>query len=262
MTTTPSNPRLTFAKIREVSQRVFQKRACLWQCQVAQNIDEGKDVVVGIRTGAGKTLSFWLPLALAMDEKQKKNIIIVVTPLNLLGRQNEAEYAFKKGAYNAVIINPELLTDSDGKMNMLLRKPAFTDRLLSVVFDEAHCVSTWGTFRGAYLNLGMLRYMLADIPFYIASVTLPKAILNDVLDILNMKRSETKFIMHSNDRLDIHIMVKGMTFPINSYKDLAFLIPKGWKPEDGPPPKFLVFFDKTTDTEGAVRYLRTRLPPC
>ncbi|KAH6908606.1 hypothetical protein BKA70DRAFT_1481875 [Coprinopsis sp. MPI-PUGE-AT-0042] len=70
----------------------------------AQNIDEGKDVVVGIRTGAGKTLSFWLPLTMALDEKEK-NIMIVVTPLNLLGKQNEAE--LKKAGISAIAVSKQ-----------------------------------------------------------------------------------------------------------------------------------------------------------
>jgi len=55
-------------------------------------------------------------------------------------------------------------------------------------------------------------------------------------------------------------MVRGLVFPANSFKDLAFLIPKGFKEGDPPPPKFIVFFDNTKETERATKYLRTLLP--
>ena len=47
-----------------------------------------KDVVGCAPTGAGKTLSFWIPLLMALEDGKDK-MSIVVTPLNLLGKQNE-----------------------------------------------------------------------------------------------------------------------------------------------------------------------------
>jgi superfamily II DNA helicase RecQ len=38
-------------------------------------------------TGAGKTLSFWIPLLMAQEEGMKK-ILFVVSPLNVLAKQN------------------------------------------------------------------------------------------------------------------------------------------------------------------------------
>lgn len=159
-----------------------------------------------------------------------------------------------------MIINPELLTQSEGEMNRLFHTPNFTANLLNIIFDEGHCVSTWSTFRNAFTRVGTLRYILPDIPFYIASATLPAAILNDVLGILNMKRHKTHFIMRSNDRPDINITVQEMQSAVKSYQDLAFLVPDGWAEDRPPLGKFLVFFDSIADTEGAVRYLRSRLP--
>ena len=58
-------------------------------------------------------------------------------------------------------------------------------------------------------------------------------------------------------------MVRGLTFPANSFKDLAFLIPNGYQNGDSPASvaKFLVFFDNTKETEAACHYLRLRLTP-
>ena len=106
--------------------------------------------------------------------------------------------------------------------------------------------------------MGDLRYLISeDIPFYIASATLPSAVLLDIIDILHLRPGKTEKILRSNDRPDIHLMVRGLTFPANSFKDLSFLISDG----DSPVAKFLVFFDNTKETEAACHYLRLLLPP-
>jgi hypothetical protein len=79
--------------------------------------------------------------------------------------------------------------------------------------------------------MGDLQYLISeDIPFYIASATLPHAVLLDIIDILHLQSGKTEKILRSNDRPDIHLMVQGLTFPANSFKDLSFLISDG---EDG-----------------------------
>lgn len=159
-----------------------------------------------------------------------------------------------------MIINPELLTSDDGEMAELLGKRSFTSRILNIIFDEAHCISTWSGFRTSYNRLGMLRYAAPDVPFYIVSATLPSPILTDIFETLHMQRHRVELIMHSNDRPDIFIAVKKMESAVNSYQDLSFLIKDGWKEGDDPPAKFLVFFDSIPDTEAAVAFLRKRLP--
>ncbi|KAF7432533.1 hypothetical protein PC9H_004474 [Pleurotus ostreatus] len=63
-----------------------------------------KDVVACAPTGSGKTLSFWIPLIMAQADGLKK-IMIVVTPLNLLGQQNVNELALAH--IRAVSVNSE-----------------------------------------------------------------------------------------------------------------------------------------------------------
>ncbi|KAF8984279.1 hypothetical protein BDQ17DRAFT_1260894, partial [Cyathus striatus] len=65
----------------------FQKRACWYQIKVVLALHSGKDAVGCAPTGAGKTLSFWILLLMALEEEHDK-MSIVVTPLNLLGKQN------------------------------------------------------------------------------------------------------------------------------------------------------------------------------
>lgn len=73
--------------IRTLVEHKLGKRACLLQIQAALALYAGNDVVVSAATGFGKTLTFWIPLLMALEECRDK-VVFVVTPLNLLGRQN------------------------------------------------------------------------------------------------------------------------------------------------------------------------------
>lgn len=75
-------------RIRELVQAKFGKRPCLFQVEIARALREKRnDVVAVAATGSGKTLSFWIALLMALEDGEDK-LVIVVTPLNLLGKQN------------------------------------------------------------------------------------------------------------------------------------------------------------------------------
>jgi superfamily II DNA helicase RecQ len=74
-------------EIHDLVEKQFNKRPCWYQIKVALALRAGKDVITCAATGAGKTLSFWIALLMAMEEGEEK-MIFVVTPLNLLGKQN------------------------------------------------------------------------------------------------------------------------------------------------------------------------------
>lgn len=159
-----------------------------------------------------------------------------------------------------VVINPEILMLSE-EIDKLWKKPKVTSRILNFIFDEGHCISQWGKFRKEYLHLGSLRYLIPEtIPFYVASATLPSLVLLDVIDILRLRPDKTELILRSNDRPEIQLVIRGLRYPANSFKDLAFLIPDNFKEGDPRPEKFLIFFDSTKEAERATKYLRTRLP--
>ncbi|THU81657.1 P-loop containing nucleoside triphosphate hydrolase protein, partial [Dendrothele bispora CBS 962.96] len=171
--------------VRELVYKKTGKRACLWQIKTALALYHGKDVVGVARTGAGKTLSFWIPLLMALEDGLKKTAV-VVTPLNLLGKQNAIQLNggdIVSGKYDVVIINPELMTEEPCKS--IWTNPKFTSMLM-FGNDEGHCVSQWGrTFRNHYLNIGIIRYIVSNsIPFFVASATLPRTILKDVTELL------------------------------------------------------------------------------
>ena len=146
------------------------------------------------------------------------------------------------------------------ELEKLWKKPKVTKRILNFIFDEGHCISQWGTFRKEYLHVGALQYLIPEcIPFYVASATLPNPTLLDIFDILKLRQGLTENIMCSNDQPEISLMVRELSFPANSFRDLNFLIPEGVSEGNTIPGKFLVFFDSKKDAERACKYLRKLL---
>ena len=74
-------------EIRRRTTDELRRDPCRWQARTTQDILRGdKDVIAIAPTGAGKTLTFWMPLLF-----RPNGIQLVVTPLNLLGTQNECD---------------------------------------------------------------------------------------------------------------------------------------------------------------------------
>ncbi|KAF7964372.1 hypothetical protein HWV62_9299, partial [Athelia sp. TMB] len=74
----------SFAEIRQKTQDVLGYRPCLWQIRVCEAIiKHDRDVIAIAATGSGKTLTFWVPLLFKKD-----GIQVVITPLNVLGKQS------------------------------------------------------------------------------------------------------------------------------------------------------------------------------
>ncbi|KDQ60142.1 hypothetical protein JAAARDRAFT_125858, partial [Jaapia argillacea MUCL 33604] len=270
----------SYRKIRKLVWSKFHKRACLFQMRVAKALfEERKDVVSVAATGMGKTLSFWIPLLMALEENQDK-IIIVITPLNILGKQNvdllkrvgisgvaidasnSSDATFKEveaGQHRVIVVNPEILMEVGGHFEKLWKKSHFTSKLLYIVFDEGHCISEWSEFRNQYKHVGSLRYLIPDmVPFYVTSATLPTATLADVSDILQLR--SPRLIFRSNNRPTIAIAVHRIQHTMSSFEDLDFLIPRDIAETGNAPPKFLVFFDDRKEAENAAKHLQNLLP--
>jgi superfamily II DNA helicase RecQ len=159
-----------------------------------------------------------------------------------------------------VVTNIETFRKEGGGFEGLWKNPAFVKRVISIVWDEGHCVSRWADMRPEYKDIERLRYLLPkEIPFYVTSATLPPLVLHDVMDILHIRNDKVEILQRSNDRPNVHLIVRQMVHPAGSFLDLAFLIPEkpppGWKP-----PKFLIFFDNIAESIAAAKFLRGRLP--
>lgn len=141
----------------------------------------------------------------------------------------------------------------------LFKDAKFNAKIIAVVFDEAHCISQWGSFRPEFREIGRLRHILRGVPLHIASATLPDHVQRDVIKTMNINRSQMYITHRSNDRPNVFIAVRELKHSMSSYADLDFLV-ADWAAGKGRPRKFLVVFDSILDSVLAGLHLRSLLP--
>lgn len=116
---------VSITDVRQHTQHVFGIRPCLWQVKVAQALLKGdKDVLCTAGTGMGKTLGFWIPLLFRPESMQ-----IVITPLNLLGRQNTLSLA--KAGIKAISIDAETATSANFAVSL---SPPFGTECITLTY--------------------------------------------------------------------------------------------------------------------------------
>jgi superfamily II DNA helicase RecQ len=100
------------------------------------------------------------------------------------------------GEFRFVVVGPEIIMQKKGHFQKLWKDKQFSKKVMSVVFDEAHCISKWGSFWPDYKELGNLRYMLPNnVHFYVTSTTLAKTVLADINGILQLRKDNTEYFL-------------------------------------------------------------------
>ncbi|KAG2145409.1 uncharacterized protein EDB93DRAFT_1087047 [Suillus bovinus] len=146
----------SFENMKQTVQEKFGLSPCTWQLQAAQYQLNSKDVIMISPTGSRKTLTFWIPLIFNAG-----GIIIIVTPLNILGEKNQKEaealgfpainlcketasdQAFKdieKLKYCIIMVSPERLL-SDSHFQALWKSKKFTETRFQT-FRASLCIFT------------------------------------------------------------------------------------------------------------------------
>jgi len=159
----------------------------------------GRDCVLTIPTGGGKSLCYQLP-ALALD-----GLTLVVSPLIAL-MQDQVDALRAKGV-DATFVNSSLdgaerarrlAAARRGAYDLLyctperFRSPAFLEALpdlgvTRLAIDEAHCISEWGhDFRPDYHRLGLYRELLGDPPTIAVTATATPRVADDVIATLRL----------------------------------------------------------------------------
>src|SRR6185369_14153975 len=174
------------------------------QREVIESILEGKDAVVVMPTGSGKSLCYQLP-ALMLG-----GATLVVSPLiALMKDQVDALHArglpatfinsaipereqhsriesVRRGQYKLIYIAPERFRSS--RFSAALRDVNIS--LFAV--DEAHCVSTWGhDFRPDYLRLKHVITSLGNTRTLALTATATPYVRSDIIQQLGLKTPQT-----------------------------------------------------------------------
>lgn len=152
---------------------------------------------------------------------------------------------------------------TDPRFRNLWNAPKFTSKLFSIIFDEGHCISKWGgSFRTDYADVAEELLVLAPpgTLFYITSATLPSLVTEDIITKLGISNENVTYLRRSNDRPNIFMEVRRAQHPLNSFQDLAILLPNGrTTTEETKPPKFMAFFNNRRETKDGARFLRNIL---
>jgi len=188
------------------------------QREIVAHVAAGKDGLVVMPTGAGKSMCYQLP-ALALG-----GTTLVVSPLLAL-MKDQVDGLTRKGV-RATFINSTLTPDERAARLTGLRRgewelvyvaperftPRFLDglrgadiRLLAI--DEAHCLSQWGhDFRPDYLRLGAAREALGCPPTVALTATATAEVRLDILTTLGIP--DARIFIRGFDRpnLDLRIL--------------------------------------------------------
>ena len=200
---------------QDILQKIFGFSSFYGKQQaIIEHVASGKDALVLMSTGGGKSLCYQIPSLI------RPGIGIVISPLislmqdqisNLvphgihaaclhsgltLSEKNCIEHHLIQGHLDLLYISPERM------LNAYFIKILKKTRIALFAIDEAHCVSQWGhDFRPEYAQLALLHDYFTGIPRIALTATADKRTQNDIIEKLHLF-SATHFI-DSVDRPNI-----------------------------------------------------------
>ena len=184
------------------------------QEEIIQQVIDGREAVVLMPTGGGKSLCYQIPAIV------RPGTGIIVSPLIAL-MQDQVQ-ALQQLGVNAAFLNSTLDAASassveqqflDGELDMLYVAPErlMTDRFLSLLgdaavalfaIDEAHCVSQWGhDFRPEYIQLSILHERFPNVPRIALTATADDSTRREIIERLSLH--EAQMFVSSFDRPNI-----------------------------------------------------------
>jgi ATP-dependent DNA helicase RecQ len=189
------------------------------QERAVANVLAGRDTLVVLPTGGGKSLCYQVPALLL------PGLTVVVSPLiSLMKDQVDALTArgipatFVNSTLTPGEIAERMARVARGEVKMLYVAPERFDvgnaaeRLRAVgvsllAVDEAHCISEWGhDFRPAYLRVAQLREKLGWPPAVALTATATPQVREDIARQLRLENSETIITGFDRTNLRYHVI--------------------------------------------------------
>ncbi|MBV6539948.1 ATP-dependent DNA helicase RecQ [Ursidibacter maritimus] len=213
-------PISNLAKAKDVLHNVFGYQSFRQgQSEVIDAILTGKDCLVIMTTGGGKSLCYQVP-ALCLD-----GITLVISPLISL-MKDQVDQLLTNGVEAAYLNSTQTLEEQQkveqkalsGQLKLLYLSPekVMTSsffhfishcKISLIAVDEAHCVSQWGhDFRPEYTLLGGLRKTFPNIPLVALTATADPTTRVDILQHLKLQDPHT--YLGSFDRPNIRYTVQ------------------------------------------------------
>jgi len=189
------------------------------QREVVGSILEGKDAVVVMPTGSGKSLCYQLP-AMILD-----GVTLVVSPLIAL--MKDQVDALRARGLPATFINSSISeSEQRARIESLRRREQklvyvaperfrssrFNSALQSIpislfAVDEAHCISTWGhDFRPDYLRLRSVIRSLGNVQTLALTATATPYVRSDIIQQLGLNQPETFVSGFDRPNLSIEVI--------------------------------------------------------
>jgi ATP-dependent DNA helicase RecQ len=204
---------------------------------IIQNLLSGKDTLVIMPTGGGKSMCYQLPAMIS------EGTAIIVSPLIAL-MKNQVDMIRNFGTedgiahfLNSMLSKQELQNVKDdlltGKTKLLYVAPESLHkednvellRLIKLSFyaiDEAHCISEWGhDFRPEYRNLhNIIQNIGQDVPLIALTATATEKVQADIQKNLNIQ--DATVFKTSFDRPNLYYEIRPKTKDV--YKDIIKFI--------------------------------------
>ena len=202
------------------------------QAEIISHVLSGRDALVLMPTGGGKSLCYQLP-ALKLP-----GLTLVISPLIAL--MKDQVDGLRSNGISAAFLNSSLSEQESGRVIADLRAgnikllylaperlamPSFQLLLRSLMLsliavDEAHCISEWGhDFRPEYRGLSSLRDVFPEIPIVALTATANDRVRKDIIMQLRLKNGRVYCTSFNRPNLTYRVLSKK-----NSFEALLSLI--------------------------------------
>jgi ATP-dependent DNA helicase RecQ len=170
------------------------------QEEVVRTMLEGRDALVVMPTGGGKSLCYQLPALI------REGTALVVSPLIALmkdqvdvlqkrgiaasfinstiswAQQKQVLQKLEAGDLKLLYVAPERFRQKEFLQSLSVSRISF------VAIDEAHCISQWGhDFRPDYLRLGGTLQRIGQYQILAATATATESVILDIISCLQLK---------------------------------------------------------------------------